>query len=98
MEKVIIIREESHGTIGVAKDMYGAFVFLIEDNWINEDFMIVLNFCTDQEEWVSLEELMDRYECATVFEILLYLWEQDKDFLEGSFYFEEYKVYEYNPK
>ena len=98
MEKVIIIREESHGTIGVAKDMNGAFVFLVEDNWINEDFMVVLNFCTDQEEWVSLGNLMERYECATVFEILLYLWEQDKDFLEGAFYFEEYKVYEYNPK
>ena len=30
MEKVIIITEESHGTIGVAKDMNGAFVFLVE--------------------------------------------------------------------
>ena len=34
---VIIIEEESHGGIGVAKDMKSAFEYLIYNKWITEN-------------------------------------------------------------
>lgn len=35
--KVIVIEEEDHGMIGVAKDVKSAVHFLIKDCWIGED-------------------------------------------------------------
>ena len=98
MKKVIIINEECHGVIGVAKDMRGVFAFLLEHNWIYEQSEFVENCCTPEEEYLTLYELQKKYECNSLFETLLYLWEKDKDYFDGSYCFEEMTLWEYNPK
>ena len=98
MEKVIVIKEECHGVIGVAKNMWGAFAFLLENNWLYEQSEFIENYNTPEEEWLTLYELQKRYECNSLFETLLCLWEKDKGYFDGCFYFEEMPLWEYNPK
>ena len=98
MEKVIIISKENHGTIGVAKNMQSAFALLLENNWLYEQSEFIENYNTPEEEWLTLYELQKKYECNSLFETLLYLWEKDKGYFDGCFYFEEMTLWEYNPK
>ena len=98
MEKVIVIKEECHGIIGVAKNMLGAFAFLLENNWVYEQSEFIENYNTPEEEWLTLYELQQKYECNSLIETLLYLWEKDKGYFDGCYYFEEITVWEYNPK
>lgn len=95
MEKVIVITEEGHGVIGVAKDMPGAFAYLLEKNWVYEQSEFIENYNTPEEEWLTLYELQKRYECNSLFETLLCLWGKDKSYFDGCFYFEEMILWEW---
>ena len=93
--KVILISEECHGLIGVAKDMKSAFQFLLHDKWITEVSQIFEpdpNYGTDYH---SLEELMKDNKLDNLLDTLLFLWESDEDYFEGQFYFREEDVIEY---
>lgn len=94
--EVILVNEESHGIIGVAKDMRSALDFLIEDGWLSiysdfwnaeelkyDKFWNVFNFSQDFVRSWSKEDFID------------FLLECDIDFLfDGQFYFKKRNVWE----
>ena len=50
---VVVIDEENHGFLGVAKDYDSAIDFLVKNNWLDQSTMIWDEY---KEEWVSLEK------------------------------------------
>lgn len=81
---VTIIKEESHGLIGVAKDRETAINYLIQTDWINSntDF-----YDKEKEKFLSLKEMFGE---SWKEEIV----KQNDDFFEGSFYFSEKNLIE----
>lgn len=75
IEKVIIIREECHGVIGVAVDLKSAIRWLIQTDWIDGG----TNFWVD-EKWQTAKQLFGKNWQEKIVE-------QDEEFFEGSFYF-----------
>jgi hypothetical protein len=79
MKQIVIIGEESHGTIGAASNFYKAKLFLLESGWLGEH----TDFWDDKErDWKSPSELFGENWQE---EILA----QDEGFFEGNFYFRE---------
>ena len=50
---IIIIHDDNHGVIGVAKDYDSAINFLVQDQWLTTDIEVLNSI----EELVSLKEL-----------------------------------------
>lgn len=75
--KVIIIHEDNHGIIGIAKDYESAINFLLQKCWLN-DSIEVLNSI---EELVTLKELGLDIEIFKNWDI-----EAFNDFFKGIFY------------
>lgn len=50
---VIVIHEDNHGMIGVAKDYESAINFLLQNHWLDSEFEIMDEHCN----WVSLKDL-----------------------------------------
>lgn len=94
--KVILISEECHGLIGVAKDMRSAFQFLLHDRWITEASQIFEPDSNYDTDYHSLEELMKDNKLDNLLDTLLFLWESDEDYFEGPFYFREEDIIEYD--
>lgn len=94
--KVILISEECHGLIGVAKDMKSAFQFLLHDKWITEVSQIFEPDSNYDTDYHSLEELMKDNKLDNLLDTLLFLWESDEDYFEGQFYFREEDIIEYD--
>lgn len=92
---VILIREECHGTIGIAKDMKNAFRFLLEENWITAktDFPIDAD---DDSDFVPLETLMERFEFDNLLDTLLFMWSDSEMWFEAMFYFDKETVIDYD--
>ena len=90
---VIIINEECHGFIGIAKDMRSAFDFLLSDKWITEktDFPIEAD---DDSDFVTLEDLRKRFEFDNLLDTLVFMWEDNELWFEGLFCFYTETVYE----
>lgn len=51
---VILIHEDSHGLLGVAKDYESAINYLLQNQWFNIDTEI---YSIERNEWCSLKEL-----------------------------------------
>ena len=87
---VIIIKEESHGTIGVAASETAAKQFLLENDWVNAYAMLYVEEREDEdgEHWFPLIDLYGENWKETYMNF-------DVDRLEDmGFYFREEEVYE----
>lgn len=95
MRNVIVINEECHGFLGVAKDMKNAFQFLLKEKWITEktDFPIDAD---DDSDFVPLETLMKRFEFDNLLDTLMFLWSDSEMWFEAMFYFEKETVIDYD--
>lgn len=93
MKYVIVIREECHGFIGVAKDIESAFHFLLRDGWITECTQFPIDY-DDDSMFLSLEELRVRYGFETLLETLVFMYEQSEYWFDAMFYFNEEEVYD----
>lgn len=91
MKYVIIINEECHGFIGVAKDMKSAFQYLLLKNWITKKEVFFID-----EVAYYLEELQEMYEKTTLLDTLLFLWDVDEDLFDGLFSFSKEEIFETN--
>ena len=74
---IIIIREDNHGVIGVAKDYDSAINFLVQNQWLTTDIEVLNSI----EEWTSLKELGLDIETIRSWDI-----EAFNDFFDGTFY------------
>lgn len=86
MQTVVLIQEENHGMISVAKDYPSAIDFLVNENWLDESFELyegngIYKTVKEKlgEEWKEI--------------ILSWDTEQFSDFFEGSFYLTIEDVY-----
>lgn len=86
--KVIVIHEENHGFIGVAKNMDSAFRFLIEKDWIDG------LWDEDIQNWVHPDMLIEKHNAESLLDLLKILYEKDENAFEGMFYFSEIDVFE----
>lgn len=82
---VIIINEECHGFIGVARDVPSAIDFLWQHDWLSEYTEIPL-----VHEWASVksvygEEWREYFKSRTLDEL--------QDIFDGCFYFYEEKLW-----
>ena len=92
-QKVIVISEENHGVIGIAKDIWGAFCFIIENGWLYP-----YDTMWDKEEkvMVSCETLMEQYELNDLFTVLLFVKDSERYSYDGLFHFrEDVPIWEY---
>ena len=92
--KVIVINEECHGFIGIAKDIKNAFAFLLKDKQINENTEIYdENY---EKGFATLEEVRNELEFDTLLETLLFLYDGNDYFLEDQFWFSEKVIIDYD--
>ena len=87
--KVIVIREENHGLIGVAKNMKSAFRFLVEKGWIDE------LWDKDTEKYVDPYVLLKKYNIDNLLDLLTILYIEDDNIFDEMFYFSETEVFEW---
>ena len=89
MQTVVLIEEDNHGQIGVAKDYPSAIDFLVNQNWLDDNYEvwvdneISLTFTIAEhlgEDW----QILIRDEWNT---------EEFNNFFEGSFYLTIEDVY-----
>lgn len=76
---IIIIHEDNHGVLGVAKDYDSAINCLLQNHWLSADTEILNSI----EEWVSLKELGLDIGTIRKWDI-----EAFNDFFDGNFYLE----------
>lgn len=88
MKNVIIISEESHGTIGVAVDEAAAIKFLIDEGWVGE------LWDEEQKKYVYHEALFDRYGVDNLLDLMLKMYQENENCFEGMFYFNKTKLFE----
>lgn len=86
---VILVYEDNHGFLTIAKDYKSAIKFLINDGWIKESMEIW------DENGIShsrLDELLGE----DAFDIITEKWDIDSfnTFWDGSFFLDEVTVYE----
>lgn len=74
---VIVIEEDNHGMIGIAKDYESAIDFLLKDNWLNLEFEIM----DENGNWVTLENSDISIEDIKKMDI-----DEFNKFFEGYFY------------
>lgn len=90
--KVITINEECHGFIGVAKDMKSAFQFLIDDKWITENTELFEPTEGEEYGWFPISRAMTDLR-RDLLDTLMFLWNCDPNYFDGSFGFTEEEVY-----
>jgi len=85
---VVLVHEENHGLITVAKDYKSAIKFLINNRWITES-MEVWN---EDDTYSRLNELLGE----DAFDIITEKWDIDSfnAFWNGNFFLNEVEVYE----
>ena len=89
MQTVVLIEEDNHGQIGVAKDYPSAIDFLINQHWLNDEYQV----------WVDNESALN----VPLVEHLGKSWqtiikdewntEEFNNFFDGSFYLTIEDVY-----
>ena len=89
---VIIIEEESHGGIGVAKDMKSAFEYLIYNRWITENTELFEPTEGEEHGWFPISRAMTDLR-RSLLDTLMFLWNCDHAYFDGCFYFTEAEVY-----
>lgn len=90
--KVVVIYEENHGFIGLAKDMKSAFQFLIDDKWITENTELFEPTEGEEYGWFPISRAMTDLR-RSLFDTLMFLWNCDKEYFDGSFYFWEEEIH-----
>lgn len=75
---VVIIHEENHGVIGVARNVNVAIGWLIDDGWLNENYELY-DGCGN---WIPLHQKYD------ISNIRNWGMRQFNDVFEGGFYLE----------
>ena len=85
---VILVNEDSHGLLTVAKDYKSAIKFLIDNGWIKES----MDVWHDDDTYSRLDELLGE----NAFDIITEKWDIDtfNDFWDGCFMLDEVEVYE----
>jgi hypothetical protein len=87
MQKVIVVSEDNHGLIRIAKDYPSAVDYLIKDYWINEATEV---YNEAKSEWMRLDEFYGKD------------WEKEirrlpqknfEELFDGSFYLEDEEIY-----
>ena len=87
MQKVIVVSEENHGFLCVAKDFQSAVDFLISDDWITEGTQV---YNEAKSKWVCLDEL---YGEDWEEEVRRLLRKSFEELFDGCFYFQDEEIY-----
>lgn len=58
MKTVILIHEDNHGLIGVAKDYKSALMFLLNEHWIDDYTEIYVEDDEHSFEWRGVSEVL----------------------------------------
>ena len=82
---VVMVDEENHGNIAVAKDFESAKDFLINEQWIDEDLEVYVDNVNDWDtignifgaDWKDKIKGMNEKEFERTFENVFYLYEMD---------------------
>jgi len=82
---VIVINEDNHGMIGVAKNMKRAIQFLLDLDWLDEKFVVIEN---DKEFYIK-EHLGEDW-CELIRNMNI---EEFNEYFEGSFHLYVEQVY-----
>lgn len=88
MQTVVLIEEENHGMIGVAKDYPSAIDFLVNQGWLDESFEVWV----DNEDYLT-QTIKDKLGENWKEIILSWDTEQFGNFFDGSFYLNIEEVY-----
>jgi hypothetical protein len=85
---VILVNEDNHGLLTVAKDYESAVKFLISNRWIEESMEV----WHQDDTYSRLDELLGE----DAFDIITEKWDIDSfnTFWDGSFFLNEVEVYE----
>ena len=88
MQTVVLIEEDNHGQIGIAKDYPSAIDFLVNQGWLDESF----------EVWVDNEDCLTqpiKDKLGENWKEIILSWdtEQFDNFFDGSFYLNIKEVY-----
>jgi hypothetical protein len=86
--KVIIINEENHGFIGVAKGMDSAFRFLIKEGWVDDLWDRKI------QRYLYHTAFFEQYNVDNLFDLMKVMYEEDENAFDGLFYFSEETVFE----
>ena len=86
--KIIVINEDNHGFIGLAKDYPNALNFLNNEGWMDDNTEVWEN--PDTYEYGKLKDVLgeDWFDSMMTWGI-----ERFNDYWDGSFYLEEREVY-----
>ena len=85
--KVLIVREDNHGIITIAKDFASAIKFLIEDKWLDEDYCVFHNW----EQHITIKKDLGSNWLEKVEQMGI---EKFNKYFHGGFNLESREVYE----
>lgn len=88
--RVIRINEESHGFIGIAKDIPSAFHMLLSEHWITDE----TEFYPPSGQMVTFRNLYINHSKTPIMELLYMYLDLNHDWFDGMFYFYEDNIYE----
>ena len=88
MQTVIVIKEENHGVIGIAKDYKNAIYFLIDNDWLTAESDIFYNDSWCPINLVFGEHWQDK--------ILALDFDEFCELFDGCIYLEEEEIFEKN--
>lgn len=86
MQTVIVIKEENHGVIGIAKDYKNAIYFLIDNDWLTAKSDIFYN-----EDWRHIDLVFGKYWQD---KILALGFDKFCELFDGWIYLEEEEIFE----
>lgn len=91
MQTVVLIKEENHGMIGVAKNYSSAINFLVNEGWLDESFEVWVDN-EDYEDYVT-QSIKDKL--GENWKEIISTWniEQFDNFFDGIFYLNIEEVY-----
>lgn len=91
--KVILVNEDNHGLLCVAKDYYSAFNFLFNGYWI-EDYTEIYDG-EDEEGYGIYVRVKEKLGENWVDDMATWDIKKFNDFWDGSFYLDEVEVVEF---
>lgn len=87
--KVLLIHEDNHGVIGIAKDVDSVVSFLIKESWLYEG----TDICHDNGSGWVWEPIKEVYSKDWEHFLRFLTVEQFNEIWEGCFYLEEKEVF-----
>ena len=89
MKEVIVIREDSHGVIGVASTVFSALMFLLDTEWLDSQYDYY-DKRTDSFKPI-IEVFGESWEQALV---EIETIDEFNEFFDGSFHLEKFELFE----